>query len=139
MKLTSTMAKHCNYKIYADNLFTTVPLLVKLKEQGMHYKRTIRKKRLPGCTLDDEKALKKKGRGTYDYRIEETNNISAVRWYDNRAVSLLSTHTAVELLLTASRWNKTEKSHVDVPMPNIVGAYNQHMGRIDLLDQFLAA
>ena len=105
----------------------------------MHYTGTIRKNHLSGCNLEDEKSLKKRGRGACDYRIEETNNIIAVRWYDNRAVSLLSTHTAVEPLLQASHWNKAEKTHVDVPMPNIVGDYNQHMGRIDLLNQFLTA
>lgn len=139
MKLTSTMAKNCNYKIYADNLFTSVPLLIKIKEQGMHYTGTVRKNRLPGCTLEEENVMKKKGRGAYDHRVEETNNISAVRWFDNRAVTLLSTHTAVEPVREASRWNKTEKKYVEVPMPNIVDDYNQHMGGVDLLDGFLAA
>ncbi|XP_067928174.1 piggyBac transposable element-derived protein 2-like [Watersipora subatra] len=100
---------------------------------------TIRKKRLPGCDLEDEKALKKRGQGAYDYRIEETNNITAVRWYDNRAGSLLSIHKAVEPLLQASHWNKAEKTHIDVPILNIVSDYNQHISGIDLLDQFLAA
>lgn len=139
LKLTSTMAKNCRYKIYADNLFTSVPLLIKLKEQGMEYTGTVRKNRLPGCALEDEKAMKKRGRGAFDHRVEETHNIAAVRWFDNRAVSLLSTRTAVEPVTEATRWNKITKSTVELPMPAVVKDYNEHMGGIDLLDQFLSA
>ena len=58
----------------------------------IHYRRN----RLPGCTLADEKSLKKRGRGSYDHKVEENHNIAAVRWYNNRSVTLLSTETAVE-------------------------------------------
>ena len=50
----------------------------------IHYRRN----RLPGCTLADEKSLKKRGRGSYDHKVEENHNIAAVRWY-NRSVTLL--------------------------------------------------
>lgn len=139
LKLTSTLKKNCNYKIYADNLFTTVALLVKLKEEGMTYTGTVRKNRLKGCSLEDETSLKKRGRGAYDYRIEEQHNISAVRWYDNRAVTLLSTKTGLEPVMLANRWDKAARVHVEVPMPAVVDDYNKHMGGVDELDQYLGA
>ena len=45
---------------------------------------------MQGCDLKNEKELKKDGRGSYYYKIEKDSKISAVRWYDNRTVSLLS-------------------------------------------------
>jgi hypothetical protein len=60
LKLTSTLLDNANYKIYADNLFTGIPLLAKLKERGLHYTGTIRKNRMAGCNLLGEKDLKKK-------------------------------------------------------------------------------
>ena len=104
MKLTSTYVDNANYKVYADNLFTDIPLLVKLKERGLHYTGTVRKNRMTGCNLFDEK-----GRGSYDYRVEENNNIIAVRWFDNRAVTLVSTHTAVQPVMEAKRWDKKKE------------------------------
>ncbi|KAI9517802.1 hypothetical protein NQZ68_000971 [Dissostichus eleginoides] len=37
MKLASTLPEGQNYKIYADNYFTCVPLVVKLLDHGIHY------------------------------------------------------------------------------------------------------
>ncbi|KTG06625.1 hypothetical protein cypCar_00042679 [Cyprinus carpio] len=78
MKLTSTLPKGQNYKIYAD--FTGVPLVVKLLECGIHYVGTVRQVRLPNCNIEDEKILKKKGRGSFDVRVEGNHNICTVKW-----------------------------------------------------------
>ena len=37
MKLAFTLPEGQNYKIYADNYFTCVPLVVKLLDHGIHY------------------------------------------------------------------------------------------------------
>ncbi|KAF3837733.1 hypothetical protein F7725_009501 [Dissostichus mawsoni] len=68
MKLASTLPEGQNYKIYADNYFTCVPLVVKLLDHGIHYVGTARKVRLPNCNLEDEKSLKPmKSRRWYVY------------------------------------------------------------------------
>ena len=138
IKLTSTLEKKKNYKIYADNLFTSLPLLEKLNADGILYTGTVRPNRLQNCYLLSEKELQKKGRGSFDYRVEDEHNIAAVRWYDNRAVTLLSTQTCVEPQQTTKRWDKKKKQQILVPMPSIVGKYNECMGGIDMLDSFLA-
>lgn len=138
LRLTSTLEEHGRYKIFADNLFTSLPLISKMNERGMFYTGTVRANRLPGCSLKEEKALKKEGRGSYDSYVEEVNNVVAVRWYDNKAVSLLSSLVGVLPLGEAKRWDKTTKEHRNFPMPAIVQSYNKSMGGIDLLDSFLA-
>ncbi|KTF86643.1 hypothetical protein cypCar_00032225 [Cyprinus carpio] len=85
-----------NYKIYADNYFTGVTLVVKLLERGIHYVGTARQVRLPNCNLEDEKSLKKKGRESFDVRVEGNHNICTVKWYDNRAVTLVSSFAGPE-------------------------------------------
>ncbi|KAF3851262.1 hypothetical protein F7725_013034, partial [Dissostichus mawsoni] len=89
MKLASTLPEGQNYEIYADNYFTCVPLVVKLLDRGIHYVGTARQVRLPNCNLEEEKSLKKKGRGSFDIRVEANHNICAVKWYDSRAVTLV--------------------------------------------------
>lgn len=63
MKLASTLPDDHNYKICADNYFTSVSLVVQLLDRGLHYVGTAGQVRLPNCVLEDEKSLKKKGRG----------------------------------------------------------------------------
>ncbi|KAL0160110.1 hypothetical protein M9458_043835, partial [Cirrhinus mrigala] len=121
MKLASTLAEGQNYKIYADNYFTCVPLVVKLLERGIHYVGTVRQVRLPNCNLEDEKSLKKKGRGSFDVRVEGNHN-----------------HNHLRCQMKIQRWDKATKTIIDVERPYIVGTYNKHMGGVDLLDSFAA-
>ncbi|KAK7149118.1 hypothetical protein R3I94_008658 [Phoxinus phoxinus] len=110
MKLASTLPESQNYKIYADNYFTCVPLLVKLFERGIHYVG----------------------------RVEGNHNICAVKWYDNRAVTLVSSFAGPEPVQKIQRWDKVNRAYIEVERPYIVGAYNKYMGGVDLLDSFTA-
>ncbi|KAF3850594.1 hypothetical protein F7725_012366 [Dissostichus mawsoni] len=122
-----------NYKIYADNYFTCVPLVVKLLDRGIHYVGTARQVRLPNCNLEEEKSLKKKGRGSFDIRVEANHNICAVKWYDSRVVTLVSSFAEPHPVQNIQRWDKANKTYVEVERPSIVATY---MGGVDLLDSF---
>ncbi|KAJ4932945.1 hypothetical protein JOQ06_029783, partial [Pogonophryne albipinna] len=138
MKLASTLPVGQNYKIYADNYFTCVPLVVKLLDRGIHYVGTARQVRLPNCNLEEEKSLKKKGRGSFDIRVETNHNICAVKWYDRRVVTLVSSFAGPHTVQNIQRWDKANKTYVEVERPTIVATYNKYMGGVDLLDSFTA-
>ncbi|XP_067945178.1 piggyBac transposable element-derived protein 2-like [Watersipora subatra] len=72
MKLVSTLENNSNYKIYADNLFTSVLLLEKLLRWGLQNTGAVRQNRLPNCNIKGEKELKKESRGSFDFRVEDT-------------------------------------------------------------------
>ena len=40
--------------------------------------------------------MKKKGRGSTDFKILSDENITIVRWFDNKPVNLISSYVAVE-------------------------------------------
>jgi hypothetical protein len=82
--------------------------------------------------------LKKKGRGSYDVRVEGNHNICAVKWYDSRAVTLVSSFAGPDDVQKIQRWDKANKTFIEVERPYIVGAYNKYMGGVDLLDSFTA-
>ena len=134
MQLASTLPSEENHKLFADNYFTSIPVVEELQSRGIQYLGTVRGNRLKGCVMKDEKTLKSEGRGSYDYRVEELTNVVAVRWYDNRVVNLLSSYVGTEPVTVAKRWDRKKKVHVNVPMPAIVEMYNRFMGGIDLLD-----
>ncbi|KAK6165192.1 hypothetical protein SNE40_023576 [Patella caerulea] len=66
VKLCETLPKHQNYKVVADNLFTSIALAEKLLDDGILYVGTVRKNRLGGCPLDSDKDMEAKGRGSID-------------------------------------------------------------------------
>uniref|UniRef100_A0A3Q3E559 PiggyBac transposable element-derived protein domain-containing protein n=1 Tax=Labrus bergylta TaxID=56723 RepID=A0A3Q3E559_9LABR len=137
LKMTSTLPAGKNHKVFADNYFTSVPLVQHLKERGIHYVGTIRMNRMKHCTMMDEKELKKNGRGSMNFRVNQENNI-VVRWYDNKAVNLISSFVGTEPVGNVKRWDRKSKTHIMVPRPAIVETYNKFMGGVDLLDMLSA-
>lgn len=127
-----------NYKVYTDNYFTCVPLVVQLLDHGIHYVGKARQVHLPNCNLGDEKILKQRGRVSFDIRVEANHNICAVKWYNNRAVTLVSSFTGIETAQKIQCWNKPTKSFTEVERPYILGTYNKYMGGVDLLDSSAA-
>lgn len=136
LKLTSTLLSHCRYKTIVDNLFTGIPLIGQLASQRIFYTGTARVNRIGHCELKDKKELKKGGRGSLDHRVEQTENIAAVRWFDNKAVTMSSFLVSIEPMTEACIWDKKEKGYKMIPMPAVVREYNQNMGGIDLIDSF---
>ena len=49
LKMTDTLPSGMNHKVYADNFFTSVPLVEKLKQQGIWYVGTVRMNRVKNC------------------------------------------------------------------------------------------
>ncbi|KAI8125261.1 PiggyBac transposable element-derived protein 2 [Lucilia cuprina] len=90
--LSSNMPLNQNFKLFFDNWFSSISLMIALKEKGILAVGTIRSNRLKNCTLSSEKELQKRGRGSSDFKYEATHNLIACRWYDNKSVQLLSNY-----------------------------------------------
>lgn len=138
LRLCETLPAGKNYKATADNFFTSMPLILALKERGILYLGTARENRLKNCQLKEEKELKKDGRGSFDYRVETTHGVSAVRWYDNRTVLLASSYVGPEPVENVRRWVKSKKDYAVVPRPHVVKVYNSLMGGVDFLDSLIS-
>ncbi|CAM4417794.1 unnamed protein product [Leuciscus chuanchicus] len=116
--LASTLPEGLNYKVYADNYFTCVPVVDQLLDLGIHYVETVRQVLLPNCNLEDEKILKSKGRGSFDIRVEA-----------NHHGSLVSSFAGTEPVQKIQRWNKATKSYIEVERPYIVSAYSKYLAK----------
>ncbi len=62
--------------------------------------------------------------------------VLVTKWNDNKPVSVMSNHGSVTPLQSARRWSAKDKAYINVPMPNIIGHYNKHMGGVDLVDRW---
>ena len=138
LQMTASLPKNRNFKVFADNFFTGLPFIEKLKSNGIFYVGTVRMPRMKGCPLTDDKELKKKGRGAVDYRLDTQRNIVAVRWFDNKSVNIVSSYVGVEPIDQVQRYDRSKRQHISIPRPNIIKIYNIYMGGIDKLDMMCA-
>ena len=127
-----------NFKVYFDNWFTFLELQVLLRSWSIWTIGTIRSNRLRGCKLKSENELCKSGRGSVDSCVDTKSGIAVVRWMDNSAVQLSSTHVAVETMASVKRWDRKQRKYITASCPAIVKEYNTHMGGVDLFDMLMS-
>ena len=124
---------HCT--LYFDNYFSSPALVKELYEQGIYAIGTVRKDRKNMPTLKEDKAMK---RGEIDFHFSD--DVTALKWYDNKAVTLISTNIPSSKNVTVvQRRQKKQSAKIAVPCPEIVKKYNSGMGGVDLMDQRCAA
>ncbi|KAK2702884.1 hypothetical protein QYM36_018532 [Artemia franciscana] len=138
LRLVENLPRFMNFKLFFDNFYTGIDLIHKLRvEYGTESCGTIRSNRMRGAVLDTNAYMKKKGRGSVDFRFERHSEVSVVKWYDNKPVHLASSYCAVTPIDKCQRWDGTTRKYVEVDRPRIVPDYNKSMGGVDLADMFL--
>ncbi|XP_038591089.1 piggyBac transposable element-derived protein 3-like [Micropterus salmoides] len=139
-KLVTTLSKTITQPrlsvIFCDSYFTSFDLLHNLHANlGVRCIGAVQPNGMGGATMMTDKQLMKEGRGALDYRSAE--GVIAVKWFDNKCVSLLSNACGIMPLSTVKRWSKDSRTKISVPCPSLVTAYNQHMGGTDLSDMLV--
>lgn len=131
--------KQKNHKVFFDNFFCTIPLLVALQQHGIYGTGTCRVNRLQGAEakLKTEKQLKEEGRGACSV-VTTAENITVTRWLDNKVIHMASSCVGRSPTDEAQRWCKKKKEMLKIQRPFSVKLYNQHMGGVDHIDQMVA-
>ncbi|XP_064099370.1 piggyBac transposable element-derived protein 3-like [Macrobrachium nipponense] len=82
---------------------------------------------------------KEEGRGTFEEwkSSGDSSQLTAVKWLDNKGVTLLSTLADSQPTHTAQCFDKKIRKVIEIPQLNIVKLYNKNMGGIDLADRLL--
>lgn len=139
IKMAHTIPRQQNYKIFFDNWFTSLPLMVYLHKEGILPLGTARLNRITGLIMPNEKEFKKQGRGSMCEKTTIIDNvkISAVSWFDNKVVTMVSTYVGSQPIVEKKRFFRSLKIKKMVPCPKAVDVYNSYMGGVDLLDSML--
>ncbi|XP_071053564.1 piggyBac transposable element-derived protein 3-like [Onthophagus taurus] len=141
LRLAGSIPTHHNYLLYLDNWFSSIKLMTILHEDGIYALGTIRRDRIPGLKLPTEKELKRRGRGAYDeFRTSVGDGIKlrVVQWFDNKSVRVASTFCGAQPVDAVHRFDRKQKTTIDVNRPNIIKQYNMFMGGVDLLDGLIS-
>ena len=102
------LPNHENHKLFFDNWFSTLELMLFLSEKGIHAVGTIRSIRTSGCPLSTNKDLEKQDREAMDYRVDNNTGLIVVKWADIQIVELTSNYIEIHPLETVNRWSKKD-------------------------------
>ena len=69
-----------------------------------------------------------------DFRFRQCENLSVTAWRDTKVVFTMATNTSPTATTTVRRKGR-DGSTRDVPCPENIALYNQHMGGVDRGDQ----
>lgn len=139
LRLASIIPRQKNYRLYHDNYYTSIPLMVHLAKEGIYSLGTIRRNRVPNCKLPTESTMKNVDRGT-SYEFVATIDgvdVSSVIWKDNKCVTLVSSFAGKTPISKVRRYDRKVKKIIEVDCPYIITEYNRHMGGVDLMDSFM--
>ena len=136
LRLLECVQSPLQHEVFFDNYFSSYALMAALRQKGIRATGTVRDNRLKNCPLPESKTAEGASRG--DYWYQSTNGVLAVKWKDNKAVTLVTNHSSITPLRDVQRWSKQAKKKVTVKQPNLIHEYNQHMGGVDLVDGAIA-
>ncbi|KAL0159550.1 hypothetical protein M9458_043275, partial [Cirrhinus mrigala] len=103
--LASTMTSSTTTAIFVHNYFTSLEIVQYLKDKNCRYTGTARDNKIGKPLLKSIKDMEKKTvpRGMHDY-ITSDDGVLALRWKDNRVVTLLSTDMGMEPISSVYRY-----------------------------------
>lgn len=132
VRLARHIPRNCFYKLYFDNYYTSLPLMIYLQKLGIYSLGTVRRPRVVNCKIPTDK----KSRGTTNEYVAKYDGCTLwnVSWMDNKEVMLLSSFVGAEPHHKVRRYNRREKKHEELDCPNIIVDYNRYMGGFDSLD-----
>ncbi|KAK9739582.1 Transposase IS4 [Popillia japonica] len=116
-------------EIYFVNLFTSIYLLKDLDQQNIRATGTIRSNRIMDCNIMKTDVLKKRPRGEFDFRSDESKRLLICTWNDNSVVTITSNFDAVQPGCGVSRFSQAQKKKIQVQQPRLILHYNIHRGR----------
>ena len=133
MRLVENLPERENFKVYFDNFFTSIPLLIQLKEKGFHALGVLKTNRMSGAILKSKGDMKRQGRGAMNSCVSESGDVAIVRWQDNNLVNVAPTFVGM-----GKQWSKKNTANIDVDYPEIIKYYNDFMGGVDLMDRLIS-
>ena len=102
--------------LYFDNFFNSPTLVEKLFDKGIYCLGTVRSDRKNMAVMKKDKDMK---RGDVDFQY--ANNVVAVKWFDNRGVTMVGTCLEeCDKISTVSRRVKGQSAKIPVPCPEII-------------------
>ena len=117
--------------IYADNYFTSHALVKFLRDNYQClFTGAARENRICKPHLKETSEMNKQSTKRGDIDFQSLDWILALKWINNKVITISSSGTGVEPMSPVSRYDKHSKSEKDVFCPNVIKCYNSNMGEL---------
>lgn len=126
------------YHIFIDEVFTSVQLMSILRRKGVKATGTVRDYRTERCPLKDPKELKKMRRGSFDYKVDECEEVIVCRWRDSNVVTICSNAAGIEPVRLSSRPAGAAGARGQVRLRCLLQLYQEKAGGVGRMDQNVA-
>ena len=113
------------YHIFFNKVFASVKLMSILKKKGVKATGTVHEYRTGRCPLEHPKELKKMKRGSFDYKVDESEEIIVCRWHDGSVVNFCSNAVGIEPVGLTSHPSEIAKTRTQVHQPSLVKLYQE--------------
>ncbi|KAM5299945.1 piggyBac transposable element-derived protein 2 [Ctenodactylus gundi] len=123
------------YHVVFDKGFTSVKLMSVLRKKGIKATGTVREYRTERCPLRDASELRKTKRGSFDYRVDEREEILVCRWHDRGVVDICSNAVGIEPVEPAGRHAGGTGARTRARRPSLVRLYQEKVGGVGRMDQ----
>ncbi len=139
LRMIRDLPRNRNHRVYFDNWFTSLPLVHHLAKLGIYSVGTVRRNRITNDPLPQEKAMKKKKRGTIVERLAVYKRIpiTTILWKDSKLITFLSSYVGKLPVTKVKRFCRTRRTHIELTCPAIVREYNHFMGGVDALGSLI--
>ncbi|XP_030018215.1 piggyBac transposable element-derived protein 3-like isoform X4 [Sphaeramia orbicularis] len=136
--LAKTMSTPSISAIFAGNFFTSLELVRYLKDRNCRYTGTASNNRVGMVPLQsiEEMEMKAVPCGTFDY-VTSDDGILALRWKDNKIVTVLSTDMGVQPLSSVCFYCSDTKRKEEVSCPAVIKSYSVNMSGIEKSDMLV--
>ncbi|XP_032952900.1 piggyBac transposable element-derived protein 2 isoform X2 [Rhinolophus ferrumequinum] len=116
------------YHIVFDKVFTSVKLMSILRKKGVKATGTVREYRTERCPLKEPRALKKMRKGSFDYKVDDREEVIVCRWHDGSVLDICS--NAADIAPMGARGQARQ--------PSLLRLYQDKAGGVGRLDQNMA-
>ena len=137
-KVCVDLPRNVGHKVFFDNWFTTLDLMLYFKKEGILAVGIITGNRIQGCPLVGKKEIEKGNCGGLDHQLDNNSGVIIVKWLDNNVVQLCSNFVSVCPMETIEQWVKKDQARKKIPCPQIAKAYNKSMGGVNLADMLIS-
>ncbi|XP_063913299.1 uncharacterized protein LOC135129959 [Zophobas morio] len=120
LRLDRDIPKFQRDKLYFDNFYTSLDLVIYLHKQEI----------LPLGTI-------KAGTSVEYVTDVESVEVPSLAWNDNKIVHLMSSFCGQLPETPVKRFDRKTKEHIEINCPQIIKIYNKHMGGVDALDSHI--
>lgn len=126
------------YHIVFDKVLTSGKLMSVLREKGVKATGTVCDYRTERCPLEDPKEPRRRQGGSFEHRVDESDEALVCRWHHSRVLTICSSAAGGEPVRPSSRSLGAARARAQRHQPPLGKLYREKARGVDRMEQNIA-